>query len=315
MISAQQIRTLMLGAGAFDARVIPAEAVDGEYARRYREWLDEGCNASMTYLEKYPEVRDDPRLLLDDVPAGSLIIGLFPYFSAENVTSPHIADYALGRDYHIVLRERLSPVLQHLIENYGGSGRICVDTAPLRERYWAARAGLGRVGRNGQLTVPGKGASFFIATVIWSGEPEDMEDLKPMPVADTVCGTCRRCVDACPGGALRGDGTLDARRCLSCLTIESNEPLPADIRLHGNIYGCDVCRRVCPHFHSGGCLDEFVLREDLAGMTLADWANLRSGQAKRLFRDSAMRRVRPERLRYLASVISAEENAGGGKMA
>ena len=273
-------------------------------------------------------MRRDPRLLLDGEGARTLIVTLFAYqdnvHPAEGV--PYIAHYALGQDYHDVLRRRLKTVIGQLRPRFGGKWRICVDSAPLMERYWAARAGLGVIGDNGCLIVPGVGANFFIATIVTTAQ---------MPTDDPVEGTshclgCGRCVRACPTGALRGDGSVDARRCISYLTIESHDDIPADIPTGNTLYGCDVCRRACPlaccktdigqgrqlehsknlknSEHSSvstsgkfaetmTVLPEFTPDSRLLSMTVADWRALDDEGYAALTAHSAMRRVSLDKLR------------------
>ncbi len=322
------IRREVFAVGAYACGVVRAMPVTAEAVARYEEWLADGNAGNMDYLWRYGEVRRDPRLLLDGEGARTLIVTLFAYqdnvHPAEGV--PYIAHYALGQDYHDVLRRRLKTVIGQLRPRFGGKWRICVDSAPLMERYWAARAGLGVIGDNGCLIVPGVGANFFIATIVTTAQ---------MPTDDPVEGTshclgCGRCVRACPTGALRGDGSVDARRCISYLTIESHDDIPADIPTGNTLYGCDVCRRACPlaccktdigqgrqlehsedlenSEHSSvstsgkfaetmTVLPEFTPDSRLLSMTVADWRALDNEGYAALTAHSAMRRVSLDKLR------------------
>lgn len=322
------IRREVFAVGAYACGVVRAMPVTAEAVARYEEWLADGNAGNMDYLGRYGEVRRDPRLLLDGEGARTLIVTLFAYqdnvHPAEGV--PYIAHYALGQDYHDVLRRRLKTVIGQLRPRFGGKWRICVDSAPLMERYWAARAGLGVIGDNGCLIVPGVGANFFIATIVTTAQ---------MPTDDPVEGTshclgCGRCVRACPTGALRGDGSVDARRCISYLTIESHDDIPADIPTGNTLYGCDVCRRACPlaccktdigqgrqlehsedlenSEHSSvstsgkfaetmTVLPEFTPDSRLLSMTVADWRALDDEVYAALTAHSAMRRVSLDKLR------------------
>lgn len=322
------IRREVFAVGAYACGVVRAMPVTAEAVARYEEWLADGNAGNMDYLWRYGEVRRDPRLLLDGEGARTLIVTLFAYqdnvHPAEGV--PYIAHYALGQDYHDVLRRRLKTVIGQLRPRFGGKWRICVDSAPLMERYWAARAGLGVIGDNGCLIVPGVGANFFIATIVTTAQ---------MPTDDPVEGTshclgCGRCVRACPTGALRGDGSVDARRCISYLTIESHDGIPADIPTGNTLYGCDVCRRACPlaccktdigqgrqlehsedlenSEHSSvstsgkfaetmTVLPEFTPDSRLLSMTVADWRALDDEGYAALTAHSAMRRVSLDKLR------------------
>ena len=322
------IRREVFAVGAYACGVVRAMPVTAEAVARYEEWLADGNAGNMDYLGRYGEVRRDPRLLLDGEGARTLIVTLFAYqdnvHPAEGV--PYIAHYALGQDYHDVLRRRLKTVIGQLRPRFGGKWRICVDSAPLMERYWAARAGLGVIGDNGCLIVPGVGANFFIATIVTTAQ---------MPTDDPVEGTshclgCGRCVRACPTGALRGDGSVDARRCISYLTIESHDDIPADIPTGNTLYDCDVCRRACPlaccktdigqgrqlehsedlenSEHSSvstsgkfaetmTVLPEFTPDSRLLSMTVADWRALDDEGYAALTAHSAMRRVSLDKLR------------------
>lgn len=322
------IRREVFAVGAYACGVVRAMPVTAEAVARYEEWLADGNAGNMDYLGRYGEVRRDPRLLLDGEGARTLIVTLFAYqdnvHPAEGV--PYIAHYALGQDYHDVLRRRLKTVIGQLRPRFGGKWRICVDSAPLMERYWAARAGLGVIGDNGCLIVPGVGANFFIATIVTTAQ---------MPTDDPVEGTshclgCGRCVWACPTGALRGDGSVDARRCISYLTIESHDDIPADIPTGNTLYGCDMCRRACPlaccktdigqgrqlehsknlenSEHSSvstsgkfaetmTVLPEFTPDSRLLSMTVADWRALDDEGYAALTAHSAMRRVSLDKLR------------------
>lgn len=325
------IRREVFAVGAYACGVVRAMPVTAEAVARYDEWLADGNAGNMDYLGRYGEVRRDPRLLLDGEGARTLIVTLFAYqdnvHPAEGV--PYIAHYALGQDYHDVLRRRLKTVIGQLRPRFGGKWRVCVDSAPLMERYWAARAGLGVIGDNGCLIVPGMGANFFIATIVTTAQ---------MPTDDPVEGTshclgCGRCVRACPTGALRGDGSVDARRCISYLTIESHDDIPADIPTGNTLYGCDVCRRACPlaccktdigqgrqlehseHSESSESsehsavstsgkfaetmtvLPEFTPDSRLLSMTVADWRALDDEGYAALIAHSAMRRVSLDKLR------------------
>ena len=293
---AAHIRNMALEQGASLAGFARADSVSDTAAGQFRRWIDRGCHADMRYLDRYHDVRDDARQLLDG--ARSLIVCLFNYHTLAEPRRddvPAIAEYALGADYHEVVRERLWQLASILKEQYGGEYRVCVDTAPLRERYWAWRAGLGFIGRNSQLTVPGRGSHFFIGTLVTT-----LDILPDSPLEGDFCGDCRRCVDACPVGALSGDGTVDARRCLSCVTIESRDDTPGGINIGNHLYGCDDCRLACPHERADDLSDlpEFAPDRRLLTMTADDWRDMSAADFKRLTRHSAMSRVK------LAKVLS-----------
>lgn len=311
----ESLRRSFLEAGALRCGFAAVQPVDDTAVDRYRQWIASGAHASMTYLENYPDIRRDPALLLEG--ARTLIVCLFPYLSpVTRSAGPHIAEYALGADYHIELRRTLIPVCDSLKASFGGEARICVDTAPLRERYWAVRAGLGYIGRNCQLIVPGFGSAFFIAVVLWTGVVTPDE---PCPSdAGAVCGTCSQCVSACPGRALDGSGTLDARRCLSFLTIENRGDMPSGTCLGNNIYGCDVCRLVCPYSRPVDpqrVLPAFAPRQELLALDVDEWLAMTSSAFKRLTAGSAMRRTSLSHIRLVASMLRTHRSKPDDKEA
>ncbi|MGN0213398.1 MAG: tRNA epoxyqueuosine(34) reductase QueG [Muribaculaceae bacterium] len=269
-----------------------AEAVDDEAQQRYGEWIANGKNYAMPYAERYGDVRSNPVNLL---PGAKTVISLaMNYFPAEkqDADALQIAYYAYGRDYHEVVRERLTQLALFIAENWEAECRVCVDTAPIREKYWAQRAGVGFVGRNNLLIIPGKGSYFFLGEVVTTLE------LQPDEPCTKSCGNCRRCVDACPGGALSTDGSaLDAGKCLSCLLIEyRGEQLPDWAReAKGNrLYGCDQCQKVCPHnaLAKPTKIADFAPRHDILSLTSADVEALTQDEFSRLFAHSAIKRVK-----------------------
>lgn len=257
----------------------------------HRRWVAEGRHGSMQYLDRYHDVRADATLLLPG--AASIIAAAFSY--RQPVHSPLIADYALGRDYHTVLRQRLEPVASCIAGTFGGDTRICIDTAPLRERYWAAYAGLGIIGVNNHLIIPGLGSDFFLAFILTTAHLPIHPARKEANPCAPQCMQCMRCVKACPGRAISPDGSIDARRCLSYLTIEHRGPLPEGTVLHGTVYGCDICSRVCPMNHieaPAEPLAEFLPSEAIMNISLPQIANLSPDDFSRLFSRSAIKRTK-----------------------
>ena len=275
-----------------DVAPVQTAAVDD-----HSRWIAQHRHASMTYMEKYADVRANPELLLPG--ARSMLIALFPYFTDEPLQLP-VALYARGEDYHEVVRRRLSDVAKLL----PGETRVCVDTAPLRERYWAARAGLGFIGRNNQLIAGELGSYFFIGTILCTAPlPREIHGITTPPSGN--CENCRRCIDACPGKALSENGAVDARRCLSYLTIEHRGEFIDGTDLHGCLYGCDVCQRVCPHNANARPtpIPEFHPSPLLQGLTMQRLANFTPGDFAATFRHSAIRRTKlAGLLRNLAAI-------------
>lgn len=261
----------------------PIGPVEAAAVEQHRRWIAAGHHGDMAYLDRYDEVRADPRLLLEG--ARSIICVAFPYFTDEPVELP-VSLYARGRDYHEVVRERLRALAALL----PGESRVCVDTAPLRERYWAARLGLGFVGRNNQLIIPSLGSYFFLGFIITTAEVESESPAAGLGAAG--CDGCRRCVDACPGGCLFADGAgVDARRCLSYLTIEYRGELSGELLV---LYGCDVCQRVCPHNRGvrPTPIADFHPSAEMMALTAADVASMTPERFSALFRHSAIKRTR-----------------------
>lgn len=260
----------------------PAEPVEESYAQRFLKWLQEGRQADMQYMSNHVEKRLDPRLLH---PGVKTIISLaMNYYPEEQ--NPALSMYAQGKDYHDVVRQRL----QQLLQNLGVEGRCFVDTAPVLERYWAWRAGLGWQGRHTQLILPGCGSTFFLGE-LFVCTPADRYD-EPL---NRNCGNCRRCLEACPTHAITEEG-MDARRCISYLTIENRGTLPADLELQKCFYGCDRCQRACPHFQltKKTQIPEFLPSEELKNMTSDDWKQLTKEKYQAIFRGSAVKRAKFE---------------------
>ena len=273
-------------AGAVAAAFAQCGPIEPRFADIYDDWLARGANAGMDYMEQYRDIRNDPRLLLEG--ARSMLCCAFPYGQSAEDRCELFSDYAVGDDYHEVLRRRLEPVatlMQQIVP--GSNTRICIDTAPLRERYWAMRAGVGFIGINNQLIVPGIGSKVFLAEILWTAEAE-----YGSPVANG-CAHCGRCVKACPGGALDGNGGINCRMCLSYLTIEHRGELPDNLTLPHRIYGCDICQDVCPHnSHSVEPLAEFRPRPSVKALTRSKIIELTQTEFSSTFTHSAVKRAK-----------------------
>lgn len=291
-----ELKELCRSVGACAVGIARAAAVDCDVADRFCRWISEGRHASLDYMSRNVELRLDPRLLFPG--ALSIISMAFPYRPAGGYHHPLIADYALGEDYHRVLKLRLAPVVDWLSRQMGALSRVTVDSAPVLERYWAVKSGVGFVGRNHHLIVPGVGSGVFLVEIITSAllRPDE-----PLVGGCADCGLCQR---ACPGGALLPDGTLDAGRCYSYLTIEyrgDSEFVPESSR---QVYGCDVCARVCPH-NSGEPpepLLEFYPDHRLLKLDRLTMSKISSGDYRRLFKMSAISRVTVKKMRQIAKI-------------
>lgn len=327
---------IILDAGACAAGIAPCTAVPASEARLFDSWIESGRHGTLDYMTRYPDQRRDPRLLLEG--ARSVIVAAFRYPSPAELTyAPgHVnwARYAVGDDYHDVVRRRLTAATELITQTWQSSQatptepayRITVDSAPMRERYWAWRAGVGIIGLNGQLIVPGIGASVLLATIITTLPLEPTEPLSATP--SPACTMCRRCVQACPGHALDGHGGVDARRCLSCLTIENRDPeLPAEVseylQASGRIYGCDICQEVCqmgattPINRTDGAGDfpgvipELRPRKGILSLTTEDLRQMDQATFSATFTRSAIKRAKLAGLRRNAGASPIKEKPGG----
>jgi epoxyqueuosine reductase len=274
-----------------------AVALD-EDARRLEAWLHSGMQGSMQYMENHFDLRIDPTRLVPG--ARSVITLLMNYYPAlrQPANTPQVSKYAYGRDYHEVIRGRLNELLARIRADIGEvNGRGFVDSAPVLERSWAVRSGLGWIGRNGNLLTRQAGSFFFIATLI-----VDLELEPDAPFAGDYCGTCRRCIDACPTEAIGEDKVIHGSKCISYFTIELKDLLIPD-EMKGKfgdwIFGCDTCQDVCPwnRFARPGSEPAFTPIPAILNFTTADWEELTEEQFKELFRHSAVKRSRYAGLR------------------
>jgi epoxyqueuosine reductase len=261
-----------------------------EDARRLEDWLKKGMHGNMQYMENYFDKRIDPRKLVDG--AQSVITLLFNYFPEERQRedAPRISKYAYGQDYHEVIRARLKTMLQRMQEHIGPvQGRGFVDSAPVLERAWAKRSGLGWIGKNGNLIHKQAGSFFFIATLI-----TDIELEYDSPAGD-YCGSCTRCLDACPTEALVAPGVVDGSRCISYFTIELKEQLiPENMKgqFDNWMFGCDACQDVCPWNRFAKAHEEaaFTPIPAVLNFSTRDWEELTEEAFKDIFRHSPLKR-------------------------
>lgn len=298
-MNSQDIIRLLAEAGACAAGVCRAAPVASGEKERLLRWLTRGCNGTMDYLRRNSAAAFNTEALLEGT--HSIICAAFNYMPAgPDDRNALFADYARGADYHKALKKRLKPVARFLEEQVPGSRtRICVDTAPVRERYWAVAAGLGHCGRNGLLIVPGIGSKVFLAEILWTEAVEGAAEPDSEQVPEVGCVDCGACVRACPAGALDGLGGLDARKCLSYLTIEYGGELPSGLRLPGRIYGCDICQDVCPEnrVERREPLPEFQQHPAVEALTRTRLQSLDQQEYDSIFAGSAVKRAPLERLK------------------
>ncbi len=266
--------------------VAPASLPQGE---QLRQWLDEGCHADMEWMQRHLAARLDPQLVLPG--ARSVVMLTFEYARHDARRQPGaIARYAQGEDYHKLLAAKLAD-LDETLQFYGGQQRGFTDSGPVSERFFATQCGLGWIGRHGLLVRPRLGSWCFLASILTTLElPADQ------PIANH-CGSCRRCLDTCPTGAL-SERWCDARRCLSYWTIEARSPEPEDIRAARGtrLYGCDACQEACPWNHTRSALrhrtdPHLLMPARLAEATPEELAALNEEAFMRLFEGSPIRRI------------------------
>ena len=264
-----------------------------EEAPRLEAWLNKGFHGEMQYMENHFDKRLDPRLLVDG--AKSVISLSLNYYTTEHQldnNAPRISKYAYGADYHAVIKDKLKQLLQFINENIGEvNGRAFVDSAPVLDKAWAKKAGLGWIGKNANLINKNSGSFFFLAELIVDLELEyDVQ-----PTADH-CGTCTRCIDACPTEAIVGPYLVDGSKCISYLTIELKNEIPAAFKdkMDGWMFGCDICQDVCPwnRFSVVNQEPAFKPHPDLLGMTKRDWEEITEDTFKKVFKDSAVKRTK-----------------------
>ena len=262
-------------------------------ARYLESWLNQDRHGKMSYMANHFDKRIDPTKLVDG--ARSVISLSFNYYTEKkqsDPSAPQIAMYALGLDYHTVVRDRLEKLLGHIRAEAGDvNGRCFVDSAPILEKAWAQRSGVGWIGKNTNLLTKRQGSYFFLAEIIL-----DLELDYDSPVKD-YCGSCTRCIDACPTDAIYEPYKLDASKCISYFTIElKDQLLPGDY--HGKfdnwMYGCDICQQVCPINSQSqpNHIPEFEPKPELLDMTKQDWDTLTEDTFKTLFKHSAVKRTK-----------------------
>jgi epoxyqueuosine reductase len=262
-----------------------------EDAPRLEKYLKNNLNGKMNYLENHFDKRLDPRLLVDDAKTVvSFLINYFPE-KKQNKNSPKIAKYAYGQDYHLVIRKKLNELLEFINAEIGEvSGRGFVDSAPVLDKAWAKKSGLGWVGKSGNLINKKSGSFFFIAELIL-----DLDLPSDEQVTDH-CGTCTACLDECPTEAIIEPMVVDGSKCISYYTIELKESIPESVngKFDNWMFGCDICQDVCPWNRLSKSHNEplFNPHPDLLSMTQKDWDHINEESFNKLFSKSAVKRTK-----------------------
>ncbi len=280
--------------GFLSCGISKAEFLEEE-APRFEKWLNEKKHGQMAYMENHYDKRLDPRLLVPG--AKSVVSLLLNYYTDEYQVegAPKISKYAYGRDYHFVIKEKLKQLYQILQEEIGEiNGRVFVDSAPVMDKAWAVRSGLGWMGKNTNLINQKVGSFFFIAEMIL-----DLKLDYDTPVTDH-CGTCTACIDSCPTEALT-PYNIDASRCISYLTIELKDQIPSEFQNNMDdwSFGCDICQDVCPWNRFSKPHNEplFEPRSELLEFTKKDWEELTEATFDTIFKNSAVKRTRYQGLK------------------
>ncbi|CAN5320596.1 tRNA epoxyqueuosine(34) reductase QueG [soil metagenome] len=263
-----------------------------EEAPRLENWLNNNMHGQMSYMQNHFDKRLDPRLLVPGAKSVvSLLLNYFPSEEQADKSAPKISKYAYGKDYHDVIKEKLNALLEFIRENIGEvDGRAFVDSAPILDKAWAKKSGLGWIGKNANLINKGSGSFYFIAELII-----DL-DLEYDGARKDYCGTCTKCIDACPTDAIIAPYVVDGSKCISYFTIELKENIPNDVKgkMDNWAFGCDVCQDVCPwnSFSKPHTEPHFKANSELLNMKREDWDELTEEAFKRVFKGSAVKRTK-----------------------
>lgn len=325
-LSSETIKAEARNLGFFACGVAKAEPVEAEEAARFAAWLGRKGHAGMDYMAANTDKRLNPQLLMPGVK--SIVSVALSYAPSSRIPAdaPQLAAYALGQDYHYIMKDKLRKLAstlrltEHCDDNtvQTPTFRAFCDTAPVLERYWAMKAGLGWIGRNHQLIIPHAGSMFFLGELFVDAE---LEYDTPLP---SRCGNCHACTDACPTGALHM--TDDSRktefcsdRCLSYLTIENRGDIPQEYasKMDNCIYGCDRCQDACPwnRFAHATTEEQLRPREELLNMTREKWTSLTVDDYRRLFKGSAVKRAKYDGLmRNIKAALQDNDNNNNDKI-
>ena len=275
-----------------------------EEATKLENWLNDGKHGKMKYMENHFDMRLDPRKLVPD--AKSVISLSYNYFNKnlqKDKDAPKISKYAYGSDYHKVIKEKLKILFKELQKEFGDiNGRVFIDSAPIMEKAWAAKSGLGWIGKNTNLISQKVGSFYFLAEII-----VDLEFEYDTPVTDH-CGSCTACIDSCPTGALVKPYEIDASKCISYLTIELKDEIPSEFngKMDNWAFGCDVCQDVCPWNRFSRKHNEplFNPNQEMMKMGKKEWEELTEETFEVIFKNSAVKRTKYKGLKRNISFIS-----------
>ena len=285
LIKAEAKRLGFLSCGISKADFLETEAP------RLEQWLKNGFHGEMSYMENHFDKRLDPRLLVADAKSVvSLLLNYYPN-QLQNQDTYKISKYAYGEDYHFVIKEKLKSLLNFIQENIGEvSGRVFVDSAPVLDKAWAAKSGLGWVGKHSNLLTQKTGSFYFVAELIL-----DLELEYDAPTTDH-CGTCTACIDACPTQAIVSPYVVDGSKCISYFTIELKDNLPQEMKgkFEDWMFGCDVCQDVCPwnRFSKPNTENSFQPKSEILNFSKKDWQEITEETFRKVFQKSAVKRTK-----------------------
>jgi epoxyqueuosine reductase len=283
------IKQLAIEYGFSFCGISKAEELTAE-AFKLEQWLKAGHHGRMGYMENHFEKRIDPRKLVEG--AKTVVSLMFNYYTVEkNTTGPKISKYAYGKDYHLVLKEKLYAIMEELRHHWGEiHGRAFVDSAPVLEKAWARKSGLGWLGKNANLINKQQGSFFFLAELIL-----DIEISPDAALQKNYCGTCTACVDACPTDAILGNGEVDGSKCISYFTIELKDSIPAEMKnkFANWAFGCDICQDICPWNRFSKEHEEpgFRIKDEILNFSEDDWMEITEDVFKKAFKDSPLSRT------------------------
>ncbi|MDQ8005432.1 MAG: tRNA epoxyqueuosine(34) reductase QueG [Pedobacter sp.] len=288
----QMIKQEALRLGFMSCGIAKADFLEDE-APRLESWLKNNHHGEMGYMENYFDKRLDPRLLVEG--SKSIVSLTLNYYTEEkqvDLDAPKISKYAYGTDYHSVIKEKMQSLMAFIRENIGEvDGRCFVDSAPVMDKAWAQKAGLGWRGKNSNLISKQAGSFFFLAELIID---LDLEYDNPFPTDH--CGSCTRCIDACPTDAIVAPYTVDGSRCISYLTIELKNEIPTEFKgkMDDWMFGCDVCQDVCPwnRFATQHQEENFSPKENLLGLTKSELVDMTDEVFKKVFKNSPVKRTK-----------------------
>jgi len=262
-------------------------------APRLEKWLMDNHHGTMSYMENHFDKRLDPRLLVDDAKSViSLTLNYYTDAAQSDPDAPKISKYAYGSDYHQVIKSKLFELLQFISENIGEvAGRAFVDSAPVLDRAWAKRAGIGWIGKNSNLISKKTGSFFFLAELII-----DLDLEYDHAFETDHCGSCTKCIDACPTDAILSPYIIDAKKCISYLTIELKDEIPNHFsdKMDNWMFGCDICQDVCPwnRFSVPNTEQSFNPNDKLLEMRKEDWLDITEEVFQQIFKNSAVKRTK-----------------------